>query len=101
MTKMYCSRSGEERKNESAALGAFGADAYRSCDFPCLTCVKRRVPPASGGLEETEVVLLPNKSVEGDVAIFERQIIPARGQPPEVGRLLVQISFTVFPSSGL
>jgi len=33
---------------------------------------------ASGGLEETEVVVLPHKSVEGDIAVFERQIIPAQ-----------------------
>lgn len=42
-----------------------------------VECVIGRIG-VSGGLEETEVVLLPNKSVEGDVAVFERQIIPAQ-----------------------
>jgi starch phosphorylase len=42
-----------------------------------VECVIGRIG-ASGGLEETEVVLLPNKSVEGDVAVFERQIVPAQ-----------------------
>jgi starch phosphorylase len=42
-----------------------------------VECVIGRIG-ASGGLEETEVVLLPNKSVQGDVAVFERQIVPAQ-----------------------
>ena len=42
-----------------------------------VECVIGRIG-SSGGLEETEVVLLPNKSVDGDVAVFERQIIPAQ-----------------------
>jgi starch phosphorylase len=42
-----------------------------------VECVIGRIG-ASGGLEETEVVLLPNCSVEGDVAVFERQIVPAQ-----------------------
>ncbi len=42
-----------------------------------VECVLGRIG-ASGGLEETEVVLLPNKSVDGDVATFERQIVPAQ-----------------------
>ncbi len=42
-----------------------------------VECVIGRIG-VSGGLEETEVVLLPNKSVDGDIAIFERQIIPAQ-----------------------
>ena len=42
-----------------------------------VECVIGRIG-ASGGLEETEVVLLPNSSVEGDVAVFERQIVPAQ-----------------------
>jgi glycogen phosphorylase len=42
-----------------------------------VECVIGRIG-ASGGLEETEVVLLPNSSVDGDVAVFERQIVPAQ-----------------------
>jgi starch phosphorylase len=42
-----------------------------------VECVIGRIG-SSGGLEETEVVLLPNTSVEGDVAVFERQIVPAQ-----------------------
>jgi starch phosphorylase len=42
-----------------------------------VECVLGRIG-SSGGLEETEVVLLPNTSVEGDVAVFERQIVPAQ-----------------------
>ena len=42
-----------------------------------VECVIGRIG-ASGGLEETEVVLLPHKSLDGDVAVFERQIIPAQ-----------------------
>jgi glycogen phosphorylase len=42
-----------------------------------VECVIGRIG-SSGGLEETEVVLLPSKSVDGDVAIYERQIVPAQ-----------------------
>ena len=42
-----------------------------------MECVIGRIG-ASGGLEETEVVLLPSKSVDGDIAVFEREIIPAQ-----------------------
>jgi glycogen phosphorylase len=43
-----------------------------------VECVIGRIG-TSGGLEETEVVVLPNKSVvEPDVAIFEREIVPAQ-----------------------
>ena len=42
-----------------------------------VECVLGRIG-TSGGLEETEVVVLPNKEVEGDVAVFEREIVPAQ-----------------------
>jgi glycogen phosphorylase len=42
-----------------------------------VECVIGRIG-VSGGLEETEVVLLPHKSLDGDIAVFERQIIPAQ-----------------------
>jgi starch phosphorylase len=42
-----------------------------------VECVIGRIG-ASGGLEETEVVLLPSKSVDGDIAVFEREIVPAQ-----------------------
>lgn len=42
-----------------------------------VECVIGRIG-SSGGLEETEVVLLPNTSVDGDVAVYERQIVPAQ-----------------------
>lgn len=29
-------------------------------------------------MEETEVVLLPSVSVNGDIAVFEREIVPAQ-----------------------
>ncbi len=40
-----------------------------------VECVIGRIG-ASGGLEETEVVLLPPMSVDGDVALFGREIVP-------------------------
>ena len=42
-----------------------------------VECVIGRIG-ASGGLEETEVVLLPVKSFDGQIGIFERNIIPAQ-----------------------
>jgi starch phosphorylase len=42
-----------------------------------VECVIGRIG-ASGGLEETEVVVLPNKEVNGDVAVFEKDVIPAQ-----------------------
>ena len=42
-----------------------------------VECVIGRIG-SSGGLEETEVVVLPSTSVEGDVAVYERDIVPAQ-----------------------
>jgi len=42
-----------------------------------VECVIGRIS-SSGGLEETEVVVLPNRGGEGDVAVFERDVIPAQ-----------------------
>jgi starch phosphorylase len=42
-----------------------------------VECVIGRIG-SSGGLEETEVVLLPGTSVDGDIAVFGREIIPAQ-----------------------
>ena len=42
-----------------------------------VECVLGRIG-VSGGLEETEVVLLPAASVNGDVAVFEGKIVPAQ-----------------------
>jgi glycogen phosphorylase len=42
-----------------------------------VECVIGRIG-ASGGLEETEVVLLPVKSFDGEIGIFERNIVPAQ-----------------------
>ncbi len=43
-----------------------------------VECVIGRIG-TSGGLEETEVVVLPNKAiVETDVAVYEREIVPAQ-----------------------
>jgi starch phosphorylase len=42
-----------------------------------VECVIGRIG-SSGGLEETEVVVLPNRGHEGDVAVFERDVIPAQ-----------------------
>jgi starch phosphorylase len=42
-----------------------------------VECVIGRIG-SSGGLEETEVVVLPSKSVNGDIAVFEREIVPAQ-----------------------
>ncbi len=42
-----------------------------------VECVIGRIG-VSGGLEETEVVLLPSVSVNGDIAVYEREIIPAQ-----------------------
>jgi starch phosphorylase len=42
-----------------------------------VECVIGRIG-ASGGLEETEVVVLPNKEVDGDIAVFEKDVIPAQ-----------------------
>jgi starch phosphorylase len=42
-----------------------------------VECVIGRIG-TSGGLEETEVVVLPNKGMEGDVAIYEQDVIPAK-----------------------
>ncbi|MDP9169276.1 MAG: alpha-glucan family phosphorylase, partial [Acidobacteriota bacterium] len=42
-----------------------------------VECVIGRVG-TSGGLEETEVVVLPSKGFEGDVAIFEKEVVPAQ-----------------------
>ncbi|MDE3196829.1 MAG: alpha-glucan family phosphorylase [Acidobacteriota bacterium] len=42
-----------------------------------VECVIGRIA-MSGGLEETEVVVLPNKSVDNDVAVFEKDVIPAK-----------------------
>ena len=44
----------------------------------CARGVRDRAIGASGGLEETEVVVLPSRGVEGDVAVFEREIVPAQ-----------------------
>lgn len=42
-----------------------------------VECVIGRIG-VSGGLEETEVVLMPSKSFEGEIAVFEREIVPAQ-----------------------
>jgi len=43
-----------------------------------VECVIGRIG-TSGGLEETEVVVLPNKAIlDSDVAIYEREIVPAQ-----------------------
>ena len=43
-----------------------------------VECVIGRIG-TSGGLEETEVVVLPNKAIlESDVAVYEREIVPAQ-----------------------
>jgi len=42
-----------------------------------VECVIGRIS-SSGGLEETEVITLPGRSVEGDIAVFEREIVPAQ-----------------------
>jgi glycogen phosphorylase len=42
-----------------------------------VECVIGRIG-SSGGLEETEVVVLPGKSVDGDLAVFEQEIVPAQ-----------------------
>jgi starch phosphorylase len=43
-----------------------------------VECVIGRIG-TSGGLEETEVVVLPNKAMlESDVAVYEREIVPAQ-----------------------
>jgi starch phosphorylase len=42
-----------------------------------VECVIGRIG-ASGGLEETEVVVLPNRETEGDVAVYEKDIVPAQ-----------------------
>jgi glycogen phosphorylase len=42
-----------------------------------VECVIGRIG-VSGGLEETEVVVLPPVSVNGDVAVFEGKIVPAQ-----------------------
>jgi glycogen phosphorylase len=42
-----------------------------------VECVIGRIG-ASGGLEETEVVVLPGGDAEGDVAVFEKEIVPAQ-----------------------
>jgi len=42
-----------------------------------VECVIGRIG-SSGGLEETEVVVLSNKSKEGDIAIYEQDVIPAK-----------------------
>ncbi len=42
-----------------------------------VECVMGRIG-TSGGLEETEVVVLPNTHVDGDVAVFERDVVPAQ-----------------------
>ena len=71
--------SGDER----AAGGSSSGDPAGGLETGGLRveCVIGRIG-ASGGLEETEVVLLPSISVEGDVAIFERQIVPAQTGTP-------------------
>jgi starch phosphorylase len=40
-----------------------------------VECVIGRIGP-SGGLEETEIVTLPGRALEGDIAVFEKQIVP-------------------------
>jgi starch phosphorylase len=42
-----------------------------------VECVIGRIG-ASGGLEETEVVVLQNNGAEGDVAVYEKDIVPAQ-----------------------
>jgi starch phosphorylase len=42
-----------------------------------VECVIGRIG-TSGGLEETEVVVLPGRAMEGDVAIFESEVVPAQ-----------------------
>jgi starch phosphorylase len=42
-----------------------------------VECVIGRIG-SSGGLEETEVVSMPGRSVEGDIAVFEKEIVPAQ-----------------------
>jgi starch phosphorylase len=42
-----------------------------------VECVIGRIA-ADGGLEETEVVPLPNSALEGEIGTFEREIIPAQ-----------------------
>ncbi|MES1260345.1 MAG: alpha-glucan family phosphorylase, partial [Acidobacteriota bacterium] len=42
-----------------------------------VECVIGRIG-ASGGLEETEVIVLPYKEMNGNVAVFEKEVIPAQ-----------------------
>ncbi len=42
-----------------------------------VECVIGRIG-SSGGLEETEVVVLQNNGAEGDVAVYEKDIVPAQ-----------------------
>jgi starch phosphorylase len=42
-----------------------------------VECVIGRIG-ASGGLEETEVVVLQNNGTEGDIAVYEKDIVPAQ-----------------------
>ena len=42
-----------------------------------VECVIGRIGPG-GGLEETEVITLPGRAVENDIAVFEKQIVPAQ-----------------------
>jgi starch phosphorylase len=42
-----------------------------------VECVIGRIG-TSGGLEETEVVVLPGKETQGDVSVFEKEIVPAQ-----------------------
>jgi starch phosphorylase len=42
-----------------------------------VECVIGRIG-SSGGLEETEVVSLPSKGVNGEIAVFEKEIVPAQ-----------------------
>lgn len=42
-----------------------------------VECVVGRIG-ASGALEETEVIVLPGTRYDGDIAVFEREIVPAQ-----------------------
>jgi starch phosphorylase len=42
-----------------------------------VECVIGRIG-ASGGLEETEVVVLPNQEMNGDIAVFGKDVVPAQ-----------------------
>ena len=42
-----------------------------------VECVLGRIG-ASGGLEETEVILLPHTETDGDIAVYQKDIVPSQ-----------------------